>query len=235
MLRLENVSVAYGAVVALRSCSIEVPSGGIVTLLGANGAGKTTALHAITGFARARAGTITWEGRSIAGLAPDRVVRAGISLVPEHRQLFPDMTVEENLVMGCFVHGLNARARIAIEQAFTLFPELADKRQAHAAMLSGGQQQMLAIGRALMALPRLLLLDEPSLGLAPLMVDRILAAIRTINQGGVTVLLVEQNAYRTLPMSTFSYVLENGRVVLSGRGRDLMIDPKVKASYLGML
>lgn len=235
MLRLENVSASYGSILALKNCSLEVPKGGIVTLLGANGAGKTTTLQAIAGLMRSVRGAIYLDGRSITGWPADRVVLEGISLVPEHRQLFPEMTVVENLIMGHFIHGLGAKAKRETEMAFSIFPELIQKRNSPAAMLSGGQQQMLAIGRALMAKPRMLLLDEPSLGLAPLMVDRILDAIQTINRTGVTILLVEQNAYRTLPISTFAYVLEDGRIALSGRGEDLVNDPKVKSSYLGTL
>jgi branched-chain amino acid transport system ATP-binding protein len=235
MLRLENVSAAYGAVTALYECSLKVAAGELVTLLGANGAGKTTVLHAIAGFVRVGSGDIVLEGTSIANLAPDKIVRAGLSLVPEHRQLFPEMSVEENLMMGRFIHGFSKTSRVATADMFDLFPELIEKRKTPAAMLSGGQQQMLAIGRALMAKPRILLLDEPSIGLAPLMVDRILAAIRTINRSGVAILLVEQNAYRTLPISSYAYVLESGRMSLSGSGPDVMADPKVKASYLGTL
>lgn len=235
MLRLENVSASYGAVTALQNCSLEVADGGLVTLLGANGAGKTTVLHTIAGFVRSRSGDIQLDGHSIFNFPPDKIVREGVSLVPEHRQLFPEMSVEENLLMGRFIHGISAASKTATAEIFDLFPELVEKRATPAAMLSGGQQQMLAIGRALMAKPRMLLFDEPSLGLAPLMVDRILAAIRAINRSGVTVLLVEQNAYRTLPISTYAYVLESGCISLSGTSANIMADTRVKASYLGTL
>jgi branched-chain amino acid transport system ATP-binding protein len=232
MLTLENVSSSYGAISALSNCSIRIERGTIVTLLGANGAGKTTTLNCIMGLQQA-SGKIILEGREIQNAAPEKIVRAGISLVPENRELFPEMTVDENLVMGRYVHGFSKLSLRAVDEVFSLFPELADRRKSIAAMLSGGQQQMLAIGRALMAKPKLLLLDEPSTGLAPLMFQRILRAIVEVNRGGVTVLLVEQNAFRTLPISDFAYVLESGSIVLSGPGNQLMNDDKVRASYLG--
>jgi branched-chain amino acid transport system ATP-binding protein len=232
MLTLENVSSSYGAITALSSCSINIEQGGIVTLLGANGAGKTTTLNCIMGLQKA-SGRIILEGREVQNTPPDKIVRAGISLVPENRELFPEMTVNENLIMGRYVHGFSKPSLREVDEVFSLFPELADRRKSIAAMLSGGQQQMLAIGRALMAKPKLLLLDEPSTGLAPLMFQRILRAIVEVNRGGVTILLVEQNAFRTLPISDFAYVLESGSIVLSGPGNLLMNDDKVRASYLG--
>jgi branched-chain amino acid transport system ATP-binding protein len=235
MLRIDDLSVAYGPVQAVRKCSIEVPHGSIVTLLGANGAGKSTLLNTVAGFVRPRRGAVLFDGRAVTGWAPDRLVRAGLSLVPEHRQLFPEMTVDENLLMGRYVHGFGASSRRTTEEVFELFPELAEKRSTAAGMLSGGQQQMLAMGRGLMAKPRLLLLDEPSLGLAPRMIDRILDAIEAINKAGVTILLVEQNAYKTLPLSLYSYVLENGVVAVEGPSRDLIADPKIAESYLGTI
>lgn len=234
MLTLEYVSVSYGAVTALSDCSLTVPDGSIVTLLGANGAGKTTALHAIAGLHRSK-GNIVLDGRRISGARPDVIVRAGLSLVPEHRELFPEMSVYDNLIMGRYIHGFSRDSLSVVEEVFDLFPELVEKRASVAVMLSGGQQQMLAIGRALMAKPRILLLDEPSIGLAPLMVDRIFRAIREINRQGVTILLVEQNAYLSLPISDTAYVLESGRISLSGAAETLLADNKVKASYLGVL
>jgi branched-chain amino acid transport system ATP-binding protein len=235
MLRIDGLSVAYDHVLALRDCSLDVPQGGIVTLLGANGAGKTTMLHAIAGLVRARSGTIAFDGEPITGRAPAAIVRLGISLVPEHRQLFSEMTVEQNLVMGAYSRAAGRQINEDIAAIFELFSELAAFRQAPAAMLSGGQQQMLAIGRALMARPRLLLLDEPSLGLAPLLVDRVLTALQDINRRGVTILLVEQNALRAMPLSEWTFVLENGRIVLHGPSRDLINDHRIQASYLGTL
>ncbi len=235
MLRIDGLAVSYGPIQALGGCSLTVPVGSIVTLLGANGAGKTTLLNTVAGFIRPRRGKIVFAGRNITGWASDKLVRSGLALVPEHRQLFPEMTVDENLVMGRYVHGFGATSRGITSEVFDLFPELAAKRATNAGMLSGGQQQMLAIGRGLMAKPKLLLLDEPSLGLAPLMIDRILDAIVAINKAGVTILLVEQNAYRTLPISSYSYVLENGFITMEGPSHDLIADPKVAESYLGTI
>ncbi|HVX77954.1 MAG TPA: ABC transporter ATP-binding protein [Bradyrhizobium sp.] len=234
MLQLEKVSSSYGAVAALSNCSLEVPKGAIVTLLGANGAGKTTILNCIMGLQRS-SGRIMLEGRSIGNAPADRIVRQGVSLVPESRELFTEMTVDENLRMGAYIHGFSRESRSVSDDVFDLFPELAGRRTALAGMLSGGQQQMLAIGRAMMAKPRLLLLDEPSTGLAPLMFQRILNAVVRLNRSGVTILLVEQNAYRTLPISAFAYVLETGSIVLSGPGDVLMNDDKIRSSYLGVV
>lgn len=235
MLTVSGLSVAYGNVTAVRDCSLEVPEGKIVTLLGANGAGKTTTLNAIAGLLKLRSGSVTFEGRRISGRSAAEIVKRGISLVPEHRQLFPAMTVDENLLLGAYTRGMGRTALKERDQVFALFPELLPRRYAQAAMLSGGQQQMLAIGRGLMSRPRLLLLDEPSLGLAPMMVDRVLATLQQINALGLTILLVEQNAYRTLPLSHTTYVLENGEVVLHGSSWDLMRDSRVRDSYLGTL
>lgn len=234
MLRLENVSSSYGAVKALNGCSLEVPRGAIVTLLGANGAGKTTILNCIMGLQRST-GKIMLEDRSIADTPPDKIVSRGISLVPESRELFTEMTVDENLKMGGYSRGFSRASLSTSRDVFDLFPELAERKTALAGMLSGGQQQMLAIGRAMMARPRLLLLDEPSTGLAPLMFQRILKAVVEVNRSGVTILLVEQNAYRTLPISNFAYVIESGSIVLTGPGKDLMNDDKIRSSYLGVV
>jgi branched-chain amino acid transport system ATP-binding protein len=234
MLRLDCVSSSYGAVAALNGCSLDVPRGAIVTLLGANGAGKTTILNCIMGLQRST-GKIMLDDQTIGNAPPDRIVRKGISLVPEGRELFAEMTVDENLRMGAYIHGFSKASQSASQDVFDLFPELAERRASLAGMLSGGQQQMLAIGRAMMAKPQLLLLDEPSTGLAPLMFKRILNAVMQINRGGVTILLVEQNAHRTLPISNFVYVLESGSIVLSGPGRELMTDDKIRSSYLGVV
>jgi branched-chain amino acid transport system ATP-binding protein len=234
MLALENVSSAYGAVTVLNACSLEVREGAIATLLGANGAGKTTTLNCVLGLQKWK-GDITFEGRSLRGWRSDSIVKAGISLVPESRELFAEMSVEDNLRMGAYIHGLPSAGSVALSPVFDLFPELADRRGAPAGMLSGGQQQMLAIGRALMARPRLLLLDEPSTGLAPLMFERILNAVVEINRQGVTILLVEQNAYRTLPISKSVYVLETGSIALSGSGDELLHDDRIRSSYLGVV
>ena len=233
MLRLETVAAAYGNIRALHDVSLDVPPGTIVTILGANGAGKTTTLRAITGLLRPTHGRVLYEGRRIDRLSPDRIVRLGISLVPERREIFPEMTVHENLMMGAYSRRHRTAIAAELTRVFGLFPDLAQRPRQLAGSLSGGQQQMLAIGRALMAQPRLLLLDEPTLGLAPLLVQRIFAAIVEINRSGVTVLLVEQNAHRALPLSQFAYVLETGRVALSGPSRALAEDPRVRQSYLG--
>jgi branched-chain amino acid transport system ATP-binding protein len=233
MLKVEGIEASYGSVHALHGVSLEVPEGSIVTVLGANGAGKTTTLRTITGLLRINKGAILYEGRRINGMAPDRIVRLGISMVPERREVFPEMTVIENLIMGAYSRHSRGESAQDLEQVFELFPDLRTRQRQRAGSLSGGQQQMLAIGRALMARPRLLLLDEPTLGLAPLIVQRIFDAIKTISKSGVTILIVEQNAFRALPLSRFAYVLETGRVVLEGESKDLIADVRIKQSYLG--
>jgi branched-chain amino acid transport system ATP-binding protein len=233
VLRLEGVEASYGSIRALRGITLEVPPGAVVTVLGANGAGKTTTLRTITGLLRPDRGTITYEGRRIDGVAADRVVRLGISMVPERREVFPEMTVVENLIMGAYSRRDRASIPRDLDGIFALFEDLRARGRQLAGSLSGGQQQMLAIGRALMARPRLLLLDEPTLGLAPLLVQRIFEAIAEISRSGVTILLVEQNAHRALPISRFAYVLETGRVVLEGESQSLIADARVKQSYLG--
>jgi branched-chain amino acid transport system ATP-binding protein len=233
VLKLDEVQASYGAIRALRSISLEVAGGTVVTVLGANGAGKTSTLRAITGLLRPAGGRITYEGRRIDGLPPHRIVRLGISMVPERREVFPEMTVAENLTMGAYARRDRSASARELDGVFELFSDLRERRRQLAGSLSGGQQQMLAIGRALMARPRLLLLDEPTLGLAPLLVQRIFEAIAEISRSGVTILLVEQNAHRALPISRYAYVLETGRVVLSGESGDLIADPRVKQSYLG--
>jgi branched-chain amino acid transport system ATP-binding protein len=233
LLRLDGVEASYGGIRALRGVSLEVEAGSIATILGANGAGKTTTLRAITGFHPVDRGTITYDGTPIARMPADRIVGLGISMVPERRDVFPEMTVLENLIMGAYLRRDRAEAPRDLDYVFELFEDLRTRKHQVAASLSGGQQQMLAIGRALMARPRLLLLDEPTLGLAPLLVRRIFEVIAEINRTGVTILLVEQNAHRALPMSQFAYVLETGRVALSGESRVLADDPRVKQAYLG--
>ena len=233
LLALDGVSVAYGKRRALDGVSLTVGAGEIVTLLGANGSGKSTTLRAISGLARPTAGRVVFDGRDITRAAPDAIVTAGVGHVPEGREIFPEFTVRENLLVG----GHTApRAGIAeaVERAFALFPVLRARAPQLAGTLSGGEQQMLAIARALMIRPRLLLLDEPSLGLAPRLAREIFQVIARLNAGGVTILLVEQNARRALALASRAYVLETGRVVVSGPARALAADPRIRAAYLGL-
>jgi branched-chain amino acid transport system ATP-binding protein len=231
LLRVEALSVAYGAILALREVDFEVRSGEIVTLIGSNGAGKSTLMRTVSGLLRPRAGRIWFEGTDITGERADRRVARGISQVPEGRRIFANLTVRENLQMGAYLR--RAGDGDAFERALTLFPRLRERLGQSAGTLSGGEQQMLAIGRALMAQPRLLLLDEPSLGLAPLLVQQIFAIIREINVQGTTVVLVEQNARQALRVAKRAYVLETGAVTLAGAAPDLARDERVRRAYLG--
>jgi branched-chain amino acid transport system ATP-binding protein len=230
---LDAVEAGYGHLAVLHGVSLRVESGKIVSLIGGNGVGKTTTLRAIAGMVRPTAGTIEFDGLPLAGLAPHDVVRAGVLQVPEGRELFPDLTVQENLDMGGYTRSKTERAE-TIEDVFELFPILAERRKQAAGTMSGGQQQMLAIGRALMGRPRLLMLDEPSLGLAPKIVEQVFEVVLDIKQRGITVLLVEQNAGRALEISDHAYVLESGRVALDGVGPSLLADDRVKQAYLGI-
>ena len=233
LLALDTVSVAYGKRRALERVSLTIGSGEIVTILGANGSGKSTTLRTISGLVRSHTGRIVFDGRDITRAAPDAIVAAGIGHVPEGREIFPQFTVHENLLVGG--HTV-ARTGIAegTERAFSLFPILRERARQLAGTLSGGEQQMLAIARALMIRPRLLLLDEPSLGLAPRLTREIFGVIGRINAEGVTVLLVEQNARRALALASRAYVLETGCVVVSGPARELAADPRIRAAYLGL-
>jgi branched-chain amino acid transport system ATP-binding protein len=233
MLELEDVTVSYGQRRALAGLTLRVGPGEIVTLLGANGAGKSTTLRAVSGLVRPSRGRIRFEGRDISRLAADAIVAAGVSHVPEGREIFPEFTAHENLLVGG--HTVE-RSRIGerLESVFRLFPVLRDRQKQTAGTLSGGEQQMLAIGRALMIRPRLLLLDEPSLGLAPMLAREIFRVIRRINADGVAVLLVEQNARRALAIASRGYVLETGRLVTSGTSAALAADPRVRTAYLGL-
>ncbi len=233
LLKVENLSAGYGDVVVLRGVSLEVLEGQIVALIGANGAGKTTALRAISGLIKARRGSIFFEDQPIHTWTSHRIVDSGLIQVPEGRHLFPDMTVLENLEMGSFRRGKNRR-RQSIERVFHLFPRLEERKRQIAGTLSGGEQQMLAIGRALMTRPRLLMLDEPSLGLAPLLVQSIFNVIKEIRESGTTVLIVEQNAVQTLGMADSGFVLENGEVALSGTGAELLKNEDIRMAYLGL-
>jgi branched-chain amino acid transport system ATP-binding protein len=233
VLRLEALRAGYGPVEALRGLDLEVREGELVCLLGANGAGKSSTLRAISGLLRARSGRIVFGEREIHGLAPSAILRAGIAHCPEGRRVFPHLTVQENLMMGAYVRDDRAGIAEDIERVCTHFPILAERRRQAAGTLSGGEQQMLAIGRALMARPRLILFDEPSLGLAPTVVETTFGIIADIRRTGTTVLMVEQNAYLALRMADRGYVMETGRIVLHGAARDLLHDDHVRAAYLG--
>ena len=234
MLELADLHVSYGPVPAVRGISLEVGKGEIVVVIGANGAGKTTTLKAIHGLVRPRRGSVRMERREITGAPPHQVVAAGIALCPEGRQVFPAMTVLENLELGAVARPERTGNAAQMEHVMELFPRLAERRRQIAGSLSGGEQQMLAIGRALMAKPRLLMLDEPSMGLAPIIVDRIFEIIQAINRSGVSILLVEQNAVLALGVAHRGYVLENGCVALQGAARDLARDAHVQEAYLGV-
>ncbi|MFG1374370.1 ABC transporter ATP-binding protein [Xanthobacter oligotrophicus] len=233
MLTVEAITSAYGRINVLHEVWLEVKAGEIVALVGSNGAGKTTLLRTLSGVQPARSGRILFKGEAIERLEPHQRVVRGISQSPEGRQVFGPLSVEDNLRLGAY-RRQDAGMRGRLDHVFALFPVLAEKRRIAAMSLSGGQQQMLAIGRALMAAPKLLLLDEPSLGLAPLLVDQILAAVRALRAEGITVLLVEQNASAALAIADRGYVLETGRVVMEGSGAALLDDPKVRTAYLGL-
>jgi branched-chain amino acid transport system ATP-binding protein len=233
VLEVRDLEARYGRIVALRGVSLDVEAGEIVCVIGPNGVGKTTTLLAIVGLVRAAAGAVTFEGRSLVGLSPDRVVRRGLALVPEGRWVLTGMTVFENLQMGAY--GRHDAAEVAgdVERMYELFPILRERRSQIAGTLSGGEQQMLAIGRALMARPRLLMMDEPSLGLAPLVIEEIFRAITELRARGTTILLVEQNAHQALLVADRAYVMELGRVVLSGPAAELREHERLRAAYLG--
>ena len=233
MLVLDNVSVNYGAIEALRGVSMRVEKGEVVTLIGANGAGKTTTLRTITGLLEPREGTVTFEGEDISGKATHKLVARGISMSPEGRGVFANLTVRENLQMGAYLQKNRAEIAAGMKKVFEMFPRLKERESQKAGTLSGGEQQMLAMGRALMSKPRLLLLDEPSLGLAPLVVHTIFEAIEEIRSKGTTILLVEQNAHAALHHSDRAYVLETGSITMQGPSKDLANDPGIKEAYLG--
>ena len=233
MLNLENISVSYGAIEALTDINLQVQQGEVVTLIGANGAGKTTTLRTITGLLEPKEGRITYEGKQISGVPTHKLVPMGIAMSPEGRGVFANLTVRENLDMGAYIRKDKKGINDDMERAFTLFPRLKEREKQKAGTLSGGEQQMLAMGRAMMSRPRLLLLDEPSLGLAPLLVHTIFEAIDEIRAEGTTILLVEQNANAALHHSDRAYVLETGRIVMQGDSKQLAQDPRVKEAYLG--
>lgn len=233
MLVLKNVWSGYGAIEALKGINLEVNKGEIVTLIGANGAGKTTTLRTITGLVAARFGDIHFEGERLNNVPTHKITARGVSMVPEGRAVFANLTVAENLEMGAYLEKHIARVRDSLDKVFALFPRLKERRKQQAGTLSGGEQQMLAMGRAMMARPRLLLLDEPSLGLAPIIVHSIFEAIDEINRAGTTILLVEQNANAALKHSNRAYVLETGSIVMEGESSIVASDQRVKEAYLG--
>ncbi|MEW6426164.1 MAG: ABC transporter ATP-binding protein [Bacillota bacterium] len=234
MLKVENIDVFYGDVQVLWDASFEVKEGEMLALLGANGAGKTTILNAISGLLRPRNGKIHFLRKDITKIPAYKVAELGIAHVPEGRRLFPEMTVKENLEMGSLPPEAKKKRKETMEWVFSLFPILKERQNQEAGTLSGGQQQMLAIGRGLMALPKLLMLDEPSLGLAPVLVSQVFEIVQDINKKGITVLLVEQNVMHVLNICTRAYVLENGRIVLQGSGSELLNNQHVKEAYLGI-
>ena len=233
MLSLENVSVNYGAIEALTGITLHVEQGEVVTLIGANGAGKTTTLRTITGLLEPKEGRVMYEGKQISGMPTHKLVPMGIAMSPEGRGVFANLSIRENLEMGAFIRKDKKGIADDMERGFILFPRLKEREQQKAGTLSGGEQQMLAMARALMSRPRLLLLDEPSLGLAPLVVHSIFEAIDEIKAEGTTILLVEQNANAALHHSDRAYVLETGRIVMEGISKDVAQDPRVKEAYLG--
>jgi branched-chain amino acid transport system ATP-binding protein len=233
MLEIRDLVCGYGHVTALKGLTIDVREGQLVALVGANGAGKSTTLRAISGLVSPRSGAIRFAGRDIAGAEPRRILAEGIAHCPEGRRVFPQMTVSENLAMGAYLRRDRAAVAADLDRIYGEFPRLAERRDQAAGTLSGGEQQMLAIGRALMGRPKLVLFDEPSLGLAPNIVERMFAVIGAIRDAGTTVLLVEQNAFAALELCDYAYLLETGRIVLEGRGQDLIADPHVRDAYLG--
>ena len=232
MLKVTGLKVAYGGIQAVKGVSFEVHEGELVSLIGANGAGKTTTLKAITGTQPAAGGDIEYMGKSIKGQGPWDLVKQGLVMVPEGRGTFTRMTITENLQMGAFIRNDN-QVEADIDKVFAIFPRLKERRNQLAGTMSGGEQQMLAMGRALMAQPKVLLLDEPSMGLSPIMVDKIFEVVNDIHQRGTTVLLVEQNASRALQLASRAYVMDSGEVTMSGDAKQLLNDPKVRAAYLG--
>ena len=233
MLKVTDLAVSYGAIKALRGISFDVNAGEIITLIGSNGAGKTTTLHAISNIIKKSAGEILFEDESIGDLAPDAIVKKGLIHVPEGRRIFANLTVKENLEMGAFTRTDKAEIKADMEVVYEMFPRLKERLKQISGTLSGGEQQMLAMGRALMSKPKLLLLDEPSMGLAPILVDEIFSIIQQINKAGTTILLVEQNAYKALSIASRAYILETGLITKSGNAKDLIKDNSVKAAYLG--
>ena len=233
MLKVDDLHVAYGGIEALKGISLEVPDGKIVTLIGANGAGKSTLLRTIIGLEKPTKGTITYNDQDITGLNSQKIVTSGITLVPEGRRVFPNLTVLENLKIGAYLRNDTAEIEKDIKWIYEMFPRLEERSWQLAGTLSGGEQQMLALGRALMCRPKVIMMDEPSLGLAPLVIKDIFYIIQDINRRGMTILLIEQNANMALKVADIAYVLETGKITLTGSGAELLENPEVKAAYLG--
>jgi len=234
VLEVRGLDLFYGDAQALSAVSLDVPEGEIVAIVGANGAGKTSLIRAVAGIEKPRAGRVAFRGRDVTGLDPHDICNLGIGQVAEGRQIFPSLTVAENLEIGAMLPRARRRARQTLEEVFALFPRLAERQKQLAGTMSGGEQQMLAIGRCLMGQPELIMFDEPSLGLAPAVVQAMLHTIHALNRRGLTVLLVEQNVALSLKLSRHAYVLENGRVVMTGSGTELLRDPRIRQAYLGL-
>ena len=233
MLEVKDLKVAYGSILALKGINFEVKKGEIISLIGANGAGKTTTLHSISNLIKKQSGSVTFKGENITNLPADKIVKAGLIHVPEGRRVFSNLTVKENLEMGAFLRKDKAGIKSDLEHVYELFPRLRERVKQLAGTLSGGEQQMLAMGRGLMSKPELLLLDEPSMGLAPILVDEIFDIIQKINSGGTTILLVEQNAFKAMSIANRVYILETGEVSASGDSQTMIHDEAVKKAYLG--
>lgn len=233
MLKVDELVVAYGGIEALKGISLEVPPGKIVTLIGANGAGKSTLLRTIVGLVKPKSGAISYSGQTITGLNSQKIVQTGITLVPEGRRIFPNLTVLENLKIGAYMRNDKEEIEKDINWIYELFPRLQERSWQMAGTLSGGEQQMLAVGRALMCRPKLLMMDEPSLGLAPLVIKDIFKIIQEINAKGMTILLIEQNANMALKIAHWAYVLETGKITMQGTGKELLENPDIKSAYLG--
>ena len=234
MLELKDVNVHYGAIHAIHDVSLTVNDGEIVSLIGANGAGKTTILHTITGLKKSTSGSILYNGKDLTKVEPSKIITLGMAHVPEGRHIFPTMTVAENLEMGAYIRNNKEEIAKTLESVYEKFPRLKERRKQLAGTLSGGEQQMLAVGRAMMSKPDIILMDEPSMGLSPLLVKEIFKIIKEVHAAGITVLLVEQNAKMALSIADRAYVLETGRIAMSGDAKDLLNDPKVKKAYLGL-
>ena len=233
LLEVKDLNVYYGVIQAIKGISFEVNEGEIVTLIGANGAGKTTTMQSVMGLIKPRSGSVVYQDKNITGMSAHGIVKMGMTQVPEGRRVFSELTVYENLLMGAYTVKDGKKMKKDIEQVYELFPRLCERKNQVAGTLSGGEQQMLAMGRAIMSHPKLLMLDEPSMGLSPLLVDQVFDIIRHFHKTGTTILLVEQNANKSLAISDRAYVLENGRITMSGTGRELMASEEIKKAYLG--